>query len=66
MTIEPDRFVSPAPVTSDAGYDRALRPLRLDEYIGQSAVKEQMSIFIEAAKRADARIHPHIRPAGAG
>ena len=51
MTIEPDRFVSPAPDTSDAGYDRALRPVRLDEYIGQSAVKEQMSIFIEAAKK---------------
>ncbi|MDP6187552.1 MAG: AAA family ATPase, partial [Pseudomonadales bacterium] len=51
MTIEPDRFVSPAPGTSDVGYDRALRPVRLDEYIGQSAVKEQMSIFIEAAKK---------------
>ena len=51
MTIEPDRFVSPAPDTSDVGYDRALRPVRLDEYIGQRAVKEQMSIFIEAAKK---------------
>ena len=51
MTIEPDRFVSPAPDVNDAGYDRALRPVRLDEYIGQRAVKEQMSIFIEAAKK---------------
>ena len=51
MAIEPDRFVSGIQETSEAGFDRALRPLRLDEYIGQSAVKEQMSIFIEAAKR---------------
>ena len=51
MAIEPDRFVSGVQDSSDAGLDRALRPLRLDEYIGQSAVKEQMSIFIEAAKK---------------
>lgn len=51
MAIEPDRFVSGVQDSSDAGFDRALRPLRLDEYIGQSAVKEQMSIFIEAAKK---------------
>ena len=68
MTIEPDRFVSPAPDASDAGYDRALRPVRLDEYIGQSAVKEQMSIFIEAAKkRGDALDHTLIfGPPGLG
>ena len=51
MAIEPDRFVSGVQDSSDAGLDRALRPLRLDEYIGQSGVKEQMSIFIEAAKK---------------
>ena len=51
MAIEPDRFVSGVQDSSDAGLDRALRPLRLDEFIGQSAVKEQMSIFIEAAKK---------------
>lgn len=68
MTIEPDRFVSPAPDASDAGYDRALRPVRLDEYIGQSTVKEQMSIFIEAAKkRGDALDHTLIfGPPGLG
>ena len=30
--------------------DRAMRPLRLAEYIGQSAVKEQMEVFIGAAR----------------
>ncbi len=31
--------------------DRALRPTRLAEYVGQSAVREQLQIFIEAARR---------------
>ena len=51
MAIEPERFVSATQDRSDAGFDRALRPASLAEYIGQQAVKEQMSIFIEAAKK---------------
>ena len=68
MAIEPDRFVSGVQDSSDAGFDRALRPLRLDEYIGQSTVKEQMSIFIEAAKnRREALDHTLIfGPPGLG
>ena len=31
--------------------ERALRPRRLDEYIGQEKIREQLGIFIEAAKR---------------
>lgn len=30
--------------------DRALRPLKLSDYVGQDAVKEQLEIFIAAAK----------------
>ena len=51
MAIEPERFVSATQDRSDAGFDSALRPASLAEYIGQQAVKEQMSIFIEAAKK---------------
>ncbi len=51
MAIEPDRFVSPKQDSVDVGLDRALRPALLNEYIGQAAVKEQMAIFIEAARR---------------
>lgn len=31
--------------------DRALRPVRLADYVGQKAVREQLEIFIAAAKR---------------
>ena len=68
MAIEPDRFVSSVQDSSDVRFERALRPLRLDEYIGQSTVKEQMSIFIEAARnRREALDHTLIfGPPGLG
>jgi len=68
VAIEPDRFVSATQDRSDAGFDRALRPASLAEYIGQQAVKEQMSIFIEAAnKRREALDHTLIfGPPGLG
>jgi len=49
--IETDRLI--APQTEGRGeevLDRAIRPKSLADYIGQSAVKEQMDIFLSAAK----------------
>ena len=52
MTVHADRLTSGVGSDGeDAPYDRALRPDRLDAYVGQQAVKEQMAIFIEAARR---------------
>ena len=52
MTVHADRVTSGMGRDGeDAPFDRALRPQRLDAYIGQRAVKEQMAIFIEAARR---------------
>ena len=54
--IEEDRLVSSAiapavtPGRSEEGQDRAIRPTKLADYIGQPAVSEQMEIFIGAAK----------------
>jgi holliday junction DNA helicase RuvB len=50
VTIEPDRIVHGATQGAEGQLDRALRPLRLAEYIGQAAVREQMDIFIRAAR----------------
>lgn len=36
---------------TEENFDRALRPTRLADYVGQRAVREQLHIFIEAAKR---------------
>ena len=51
MSLRPDRITAGAVGDEDRSFDRALRPATLEEYIGQSAVKEQMAIFIEAARR---------------
>lgn len=52
MSVTPDRLTAPdADAGEDAPFDRALRPTRLAAYVGQAAVKEQMGVFIEAARR---------------
>ncbi|WP_444928450.1 Holliday junction branch migration DNA helicase RuvB [Microbulbifer sp. SSSA002] len=51
--IEADRLVAPEPVGpsgQEEQYDRAVRPKSLDDYVGQPVVREQMEIFIQAAK----------------
>jgi holliday junction DNA helicase RuvB len=49
--IEPDRIVSTHGSRDDESLDRAVRPKLLADYVGQPAVKEQMAVFIEAARR---------------
>ena len=48
------RVVSAAPVSnSEEAIERALRPKLLGEYVGQAKVREQLEIFISAAKRRE-------------
>jgi len=49
--IEQDRVTVAGALREDEVIDRAVRPKRLAEYVGQQAVKAQMEIFIEAARR---------------
>jgi Holliday junction DNA helicase RuvB len=45
------RVISAAPVSrQEEVIERALRPKQLDEYIGQEKIREQLSIFIKAAR----------------
>jgi Holliday junction DNA helicase RuvB len=49
--IETDRLIAPqAENIGEDAVDRAIRPKTLDEYVGQQVVREQMSIFLQAAK----------------
>ncbi len=68
MTIEADRLVDAGTRDDDGRLDRALRPRKLVDYVGQTAVKEQLEIFIEAArKRGEALDHTLIfGPPGLG
>lgn len=44
------RVVTPELQDVDRGFDVALRPKRLDEFLGQQKVKDNLRIFLEAAK----------------
>lgn len=50
-SIEHDRLTSAEPASEDRVFDRAIRPKTLDDFVGQPDLKQQMRIFIEAARR---------------
>jgi holliday junction DNA helicase RuvB len=50
--LEPDRLISAARASSqEEALERALRPRLLADYVGQEKVREQLGIFIEAARQ---------------
>ncbi len=60
MSIDPDdlRIIKPMADDEDRRFDRQLRPASLDEFIGQTKLKEQLSICIDAAReRGDTLAH---------
>ncbi|MFE1813731.1 Holliday junction branch migration DNA helicase RuvB [Metapseudomonas otitidis] len=66
--IEADRLITASSRDRDEQLDRAIRPLSLADYIGQPVVREQMELFIKAAKgRGEALDHTLIfGPPGLG
>jgi holliday junction DNA helicase RuvB len=49
--LEPDRIIAGTASREDETIDRAVRPKRLVDYVGQTKVKTQMEIFIAAARQ---------------
>jgi Holliday junction DNA helicase RuvB len=68
MNEAEERVISPNDGGEDIEIEVSLRPKSLDEYIGQPAMREKLSIFLEAAKRrGDALDHALIfGPPGLG
>ncbi len=50
---EEERLVSARYTPDDLEMDRTLRPKKLDDYLGQQRVKENLSVLIEAARGRD-------------
>ena len=49
--IEADRLISVGPASpKEEGEERALRPKLLTEYVGQAKIREQLEIFVSAAR----------------
>lgn len=51
--LEEDRLISGSALPQEDVIDRAIRPKSLHDYIGQPQVREQMQLFISAAKARD-------------
>jgi holliday junction DNA helicase RuvB len=53
-----ERIHDPAALQAEDDLDRSLRPKRLEDFVGQERVKEQLAVFIEAARgRGEALDH---------
>ncbi|MBQ2881339.1 MAG: Holliday junction branch migration DNA helicase RuvB, partial [Clostridia bacterium] len=46
-----ERLLSSRTIKNEDDSESSLRPHRLDEYVGQDKVKENLKIYIEAAKK---------------
>jgi len=46
-----DPVISPCAVDEEGGFERSLRPRTLSEYVGQEKIRNNLSVFIEAAKK---------------
>jgi holliday junction DNA helicase RuvB len=49
--VASERIISGTARAEDDAVDRAIRPRRLDEYVGQEHMKRQMEIFVSAARQ---------------
>jgi len=49
--IENDRIISREAIKDEDRVDKAIRPQLLSEYVGQEKVREQMALFIDAARQ---------------
>jgi holliday junction DNA helicase RuvB len=58
-----ERVHDPVALPAEDDLDRSLRPKRLDDFVGQDRVKEQLRVFIEAA-RARGEALDHVLLAG--
>jgi len=58
MAIEKNNLISPVSNAEDRALEKSIRPKWLSDYVGQARVREQMEIFIPAAKsRGEALDH---------
>jgi holliday junction DNA helicase RuvB len=48
---EAERVIDGGAHVEDVGFDRSLRPKTLDDYVGQTKHKENLRVFVEAARR---------------
>jgi len=53
MTDIPKRSITPEANIEDLNFELSVRPRSFDEFIGQDKMKENLKVFIQAAKQRD-------------
>ncbi|WP_281166265.1 AAA family ATPase, partial [Liquorilactobacillus sicerae] len=53
MNDEDQKILDAKPIAADAESELTLRPKYLREYIGQKEIKDQLSVYLKAAKQRD-------------
>ena len=53
MDEEEERIICPGYSNEDSDIENSLRPKKLDDYVGQEKIKENLKIYIEAAKQRE-------------
>lgn len=66
MTTESDRVIQPSQQNNDHVLDSSLRPQTLADYVGQQAIKDNLSIFLQAAKQRQEPIEHVLLHGGPG
>jgi Holliday junction DNA helicase RuvB len=51
MEARANQNLSVAEQSDDRAFDRSLRPTRFDEFVGQERIKDNLRVFVEAARR---------------
>ncbi len=51
MDEEEERIICPGYSNEDSEIENSLRPKKLEDYVGQDKIKENLKIYIEAAKQ---------------
>lgn len=53
MTDIPERTITPEANPEDINFEQSVRPRTFDEFVGQDKIRENLKIFIQAAKQRD-------------
>jgi Holliday junction DNA helicase RuvB len=53
MKEMPERSIAPAAITEDVNFDQSVRPRSFEEFVGQDKIKENLKVYIQAARQRD-------------
>ncbi|MBI5663924.1 MAG: Holliday junction branch migration DNA helicase RuvB [Nitrospirae bacterium] len=49
----PERSITPEEITEDVNFEQSVRPRSFEEFVGQDKIKENLRVYIQAARQRD-------------